>query len=206
MRCMATSNSLQHDLLDLLVDGPSSLAALFGSLVRNCGRPADLPISEVMDILFQMERDGWVRASQMDPDGIFHQPVTGPERLRDRVAYEKWLPNSRLHELSVDEVGLWYEITETGRAEWRRTSQGKQQTQSRWMIDDLRESKKLVVYADKLETAKKALDLWLLQHRGIELKDETEAVVSGITFSTRNGTRIEDGVRITYEYELSLIR
>src|SRR5215217_1445613 len=155
---------LQYKLLDLLADGPSSFAALYGALVRHCGYPCGLGVTLVSDALLQMERRQWVTAKQMANDGSFHIPTT-EERNQNLPAYRAWLPNAAFEELSVDEVGLWYELTAEGRAEWKQCIDAEEQAQfGRWTLDDLSDTNTIIIQAETLEVAEVILQWWLVHN------------------------------------------
>lgn len=190
----------QHDLLDLLVDGSSSFAALYGGLMHNCGYPADMDVASVMNTLAEMEQRGWVNATQMDENGSFHKP-TEDERRSDLLAYQRWLPDATFEELSLDEVGLWYEVTNSGRAEWRRWSPDEEESHCpRWMLDELSDTQTVMIQAETLEAAEEALRWWLSYKQGIELVSSSRNIESVPVFTLRDGTVITNGVKIVCQY------
>lgn len=191
---------LEHVLLDLLVDGLSSGAALFGTLVHHLGYK-ELEVSLVMAAFSNMERQGWVRAVQMADDGSFHEPSV-LERERDLAAYEAWLPHAQFEELSVDEVGLWYEITTKGRAEWSRRALPDDEEPVRWMINDLKDVKSVSVHAESVDIAERALRWWLSRNPDFELVDNSGRTDLPTSFTLRDGTVITNGVKLAYEYRL----
>lgn len=193
-------SSLQDDLLALLVDGESSVAALYGALIRHCGHEPGLSVSRVMDALQQMDEDGWVEAWQMTPDGSFRRSTE--EDIRSaRLAYEKWLPDARFEELSLDEVGLWYKLTKQGRAELEARSGMKgPQVEHRWTIDHLAREQLIVVHADSLEVAQEALDQWMSRNADIELIAKSTGHIP--YFQLRDGTTVADGVKLVCQYRL----
>jgi hypothetical protein len=114
---------LPFHLLDLLVDGPSSYAALHGALVRYYNYPADLDVSHVIGILSMMELDELMRSVQFQEDGTVHNPTT-EDRLRAIAAYRPWLAEAPFEDLSNDKIGLWYELTDLGRKKWQQWDVG----------------------------------------------------------------------------------
>ena len=100
-------------VLDLLVDGESLFAALFFGLRRHWGH-TEVEVDEALEILQQLEDRRLVQARQMEPDGTFRAPVAA-DYERSRREYCQWLPQASASEVAVDEVGLWYQLTERGR-------------------------------------------------------------------------------------------
>lgn len=189
----------QH-LLDLLVDGPSSFAALYKGLVQNWGYSTDLDVSEIMEVLQVMEAKGWVTAWQMAEDGSFHKP-TDNDRRRDQEQYEAWLPEAAFEDLSLDEVGLWFEITADGRAEWERWGKGKDQNYSdRWIIEDKADLEILTIHATSVERAEEALRCWLSLNRDVILVEDSRCVEPVSTFQLRNDMVIYTGITLVYQY------
>jgi hypothetical protein len=103
-------------VLDLLVDGESSFAALFVGL-RRFYRELNIEVRPLLDALEGMEQNHLVRLGQMNPDGSFRTVRTG-DRERWIREYEPWLPSATTSEAALDEVGLWVEITTVGRELW----------------------------------------------------------------------------------------
>lgn len=200
-----TGKSLQHDLLDLLVDGAASFAALYGGLVHWCGYSTGFEVSLVMDTLLEMERRGEVKAWQMAEDGSFHEP-TDEERNRASFEYRAWLLGAEIAQLgverlAVDEVGLWYELTAEGRVEWKRwTVNHEERHRRRWVLDDLGDTQTIVVRAETVEAAEETLQWWLLSNPRIELVGSSRSIESIPGFKLRDGTMISSGVKLTCEY------
>lgn len=193
--------ALQYNLLDLLVDAPSSFAALYGGLVHHCGYSSSLDVSLVSDTLAEMERQEWVKAMQMAEDGSFHVP-TAEERKRNLAAYQAWLPNAAFVELSLDEVGLWYELTAKGHAEWKQWIDGEEQEHSRrWTLDDLSDKQTLIIQAENLEIAERVLDWWLSHNTVVKLVNSSKSVEPISMFTLRNGTVVTDGIKLVCEYQ-----
>ena len=101
------------------MDGPSSFAALYGSFVRVYGETRDP--GEIFDQLIQLRNENLVKAWQMDEDGSF-SATTESDFRRARDGYRSWLPKASFDELSIDEIGIWFEITEVGLQSWRDNS------------------------------------------------------------------------------------
>lgn len=112
--------AVQYELLDLLVDGQSSFAALYGGLVRHYNYSGK--VYEIFSVLLEMRKDNCVKAWQMNDVGAFHEPT---ENDLDQAlkAYQTWLPQAPFEDLAIDEVGLWYEITSKGLLIWKEKSE-----------------------------------------------------------------------------------
>jgi hypothetical protein len=192
---------LQYNLLDLLVDAPSSFAALYGGLVRHCGYSSGLDVTLVADTLLEMERREWVTAKQMADDGSFHLPTT-EERKHDLLEYQAWLPNAAFNELSLDEVGLWYELTANGRAEWKQWIDDEEQNHSRkWTLDDLSDTQTLIIQAESLEVAELTLRWWLSHNAAVELLSDSKSIEPVSAFTLRDGTVVTDGIKLICRYQ-----
>jgi hypothetical protein len=149
-----------------------------------------------------MEQKGWVESSQMKEDGTF-AAVTNEDRESDLAVYETWLPTAESGELSVDEIGLWHQITEAGREAWKtHFNSNEPNTTSDWMIDDLREANRLIIHAQDTRLADRRLEWWLKEHPEIELEKESRTTEPINEFTPRNGTPVQNGVVITYRYSV----
>ncbi len=190
--------SLRHNLLDLLIDGPSSFAALYGGLVRHCGYTTGLDVSIVADALVDMEHMKWVKAWQMADDGSFREP-TDDERKNSLCAYQKWLHKTKFEDLSLDEIGLCYEITDKGRAEWRQLA-GDKEHKEPWMIDDLQDKQTIVIQAETEELADRALAWWLSYNPEINLISNSKSIEPISNFKLSDGTVIHEGIKVVYRY------
>lgn len=190
---------LQYDVLDLLSNGPSSFAALYGQhLVRLCGY-SDLEVSRAIGALVQMEQRGWVKAWQMADHGTFHEP-TDAERQSARVSYETWLPSAHFEELPFDKTGLWYEMTPEGRIAWNTWSGGETGGRG-WALYDDALARTIVVHAKSLEAAEEALQSWLAYNSTVELVEGTKTVESVSDFALRDGTVVRDALKIVWSYK-----
>jgi hypothetical protein len=195
----ATHDNLRHDLLDLLVDGPSSFAAVYGALVRHCGYPSNLSVNKCFDALSEMERREWVTIRLMEPGGSF-SPPSDIERARSEAAYQQWLPKAGRSDLSLDEVGLWWWIQEKGRREWEKWS-ASDDAPDAWAIDEYTEDQRLVVSASDVQVAEEALRNWLSLDPAMQLVAGSRSVEPLPTATLRNGITISNGVRLHYRYQ-----
>lgn len=196
-------DSIQNDLLDFLVDGASSFAALYGDLTVHGGHEPGIGIIlKMTNALREMEQENWVRAEQMAEDGSFHE-ITEEERASDLVAYQAWLPGARFEELSVDEVGLWYELTPEGREEWKRLFfDEEQERQHRWSILYRNDDQTVVVKAQSIEMAEEQLRKWLLNNPEMALVSSSRNVEPISSFTLHGGSVVNDGVKLTYHCQL----
>jgi hypothetical protein len=193
---------LEFHLLDLLVDGPSSFAALYGGLIRNWDYPSNLKVTDAMYALEQMKKQEWVKECQMTEDGSFHQ-VTEPERTSLSLAYQAWLSSVQYQDLSVDEIGLWYEITIKGRAEWNKWVENQKDKEShKWMLDDMVGEHRIVIHAESNKTAETVLRWWSNSHPEIELLDNSKQVEKVSSFKLRDDSVITNGIRLICHYHL----
>jgi len=195
-------SSLSHDVLALLLDGPSSVAALYGALMHDCDYPRDLSVSEVLAALGELEHGGWATAYQMEMDGAggYHEP-TDEERDADRAAYIQWLSGGAEQDFALDEIGLWYWVTDEGRSECQRWFQGATRSPSSvWMLDDSAEEQTITVHAEGPQEADAAIRQWLSSQPGVELIDGVPTLEPVDRFQTRGGNVVVNGVRAKYRY------
>lgn len=195
---------LEHQLLDLVVDGPAPFAGLFRSLVLYCGYPREVEVSRIMDALIRTERNGWVRAWQLSGSGGHHEALED-DVARGLVAYRAWIPTvADLDDLSVDEVGLWYELTDAGREEWTRYYRKELSRQDRaWMVDDIHGEMLVIVHASSTEMAEEALGYWLSVNPDIRLIESSRSAESVSGFRLRSGLFVTGGTRVTCHYQRS---
>jgi len=112
---------LQLHALDLLMNAPSSFAALY----RFVGQEVypDRPhVAEAFGAMVELSNRGLV-VMERDTDGGVRRNLDELELRRLLDAYMEWLgtiPPCHLavDDVSLDEVGLWCAITERGRAVW----------------------------------------------------------------------------------------
>jgi DNA-binding PadR family transcriptional regulator len=196
-----SGEALQYNLLDLLVDAPSSFAALYGGLVRHSGYSTGIDVSLVLDTLLEMERRGWVTATQMAADGSFHIP-TAEERKHALLTYQTWLPKAVLNDLSLDEIGLWYELTAKGRLEWKQWIDAEEHVHpGRWTLDDLSDTQTLIIKAESIGASESALDWWLSQNPAYELVSNGKRTEAVSSFSLRDDTVISNGIKLVCQYQ-----
>lgn len=185
-------------VLDLLVDGASSFAALYYGLLHHWGH-ATMPVEDALEVLQRLEDRRLVQARQMQPDGGFRTP-NAADYDRAKREYSQWLPQATASEVAVDEVGLWYEITRRGRQAWSRWRTDGGDDRGRWMLDDRADQGILEVRADRKEVAEGALDRWLAEHGEVQEVPGTRESATVSEFVMRDGTRVPDGVLVRCRY------
>src|SRR5574338_1051546 len=113
-------NSIQHQVLDLLVDAPNSFASLYRDLVNLYGYPREISCDYLLDVIHDMEVAGLLRTMIEDEDKKAALSTVGIiDRNRIASEYNEWLSTAQLSDLSFDKVGVWMEITEAGRELWK---------------------------------------------------------------------------------------
>jgi hypothetical protein len=114
-------NRYEADILDLLVNGEASFASIFRALIDIFGHPRSLSPNHLLDVLFDLERGGLLRAFRSTADGDRDFDVTDLPGIR--TAYEEWLAGNEslsVSDTAFDEVGLWFALTPRGRRRWER--------------------------------------------------------------------------------------
>ena len=194
---------LSFRLLDLLVDGPSSFAALYGSLVRVWQYDSKLDVVVPLDALIEMEKQGFVQALQMTDDGSFRN-VTSRDRRDAQNEYARKLPGLADVDLSYDEVGLWYGILDRGREEWQRWARRNDDgVDERWSIDVNYILKVICVKGSDSGTVERALSGWIDQNPRLEVIASSKAMEYVAEFQLRDGTRVKDGVKLLCKFRES---
>lgn len=131
---------------------------------------------------------------------MFHHP-SDEDRANARNAYRAWLPTAAGEDLSLDEVGLWYEVESKGRNEWSRWSNEEEEGErKRWVLDDLTQSRTISIHAESANDAEEVLADWLSSNLDIEIIEETKRAEPVSQFETKDGTVISNGVRLTCKY------
>lgn len=185
-------------VLDLLVDGDASFAALYYGLFRHWGHRG-IDVNEALEVLQHLEDRQLVRAMQMQPDGAF-RPAVVADYERAKREYGLWLPEATASEVSVDEVGLWCQVTEHGRQAWSQWSGCSGDDRNRWVLDDRADQAILEVRAEREDVAEAALERWFAAHGEIQEVSDTRETVKIPEFVMRDGTRVSDGVLVRCRY------
>jgi hypothetical protein len=195
-----STEQLRDQILDLLVDGPSSFAAMYSAIVRYSDLPEPPGVDVVLDTLYDMERRKLVCVQKMSGSGEFRSP-SERDRTEAKKAYQAWLPKALGTDLSFDKVGLWFKIEEEGRREWQRWSQReKHDIEGRWVLDELGHSQTIVVRAQNSNLAEEVISRWLSANPDVELIQESKVVEPVSEFELRNGEVVTGGVKIGVSY------
>lgn len=111
---------IKNELLDLLVDGPSSFAALYGSLSRHYAYSGDVVsiFGLLQEMTFEHLTEIWLLSDS------YSEP-TEDQVKKALAAYEAWLPSASTEELAIDEIGIWFKITELGLKFWKTNDSQK---------------------------------------------------------------------------------
>ena len=182
-------------ILDLLLNGPSSLAALHGFLAR--AGVAEGNILWTWKHVEQLESAGLVSIVGITAAGDAHA-VNEVDRRAALDRYKDWLGQLRAEDLSVDsvsldEIGLWCALTKRGQAETLAAVGASEDAP--WVVDFDEPSRRLVVHATDEAIARQVLSTWLKQCPGAQLIDEP--IVQLVErFTLRSGIEIRPAVRL----------
>jgi hypothetical protein len=190
---------LQHLILDLLMDGPSSFLALYGALATNCGyvgRP-----SHLMQSLAGAEEKRWLEILKATGSGTLQRP-SRTDRERAVRSYEALLASAEV-DFSCDEVGLWFALTDAGRNECRRWFAEDGETREpagRWSLDEDAEGETIVVHAETLELADEVVRRWLALNPGAALLPSPEIGERVEGFWLKSGEFSRGGFRVVRRF------
>jgi len=182
--------------LALLTDGPSSFVALYGFCVTHNSYPGTIP--DFMSLLERLEAAGLIRMLQR-VGGKWHQP--SPEQRRTALhQYQTMIPKLE-GDFSVDEIGFWYELTPVGDTLLVHPHSGRQGRDDLvWSVDEDGVSKTVVAKGETLDEALYGLEQWRRVRPELEAIEDTKTVERIDHFSLRDGTRISDGVKVTFRF------
>lgn len=187
------------ELVDLLVDGPSSFAGLYSAANRLLPRASSerFSVDELWEAVTSMEASGWIKVQSMLPTGTWAEPTV---RNREEALrrYRVWLPHAAYDEMSVDEVGVWLELQPKGRSEWAKWSEAADASH-KWTLDQSAETSTITVHASTAEDAEQALAEWLEQHPDIEIVSDT-GVEPSAGFRLRDGAFVAGGICLRVAY------
>ena len=189
-------SQVQDDVLELLVNAPSSFAALFGYLSR--GATTRINVADLAAVLTEFEKRGWVRLCLLSGNGAF-RPVTKEDLHRAIAEYSAWLDHATdsgigVDELSLDEVGVWVELLPAGRKEWEQRS-APAPTSKGWVLDQDAAAGTVTINAKDVGSAERALLDWQRRQRGISVLPGSRVVEPIPPSSSTDG-----GVRLTVRY------
>lgn len=189
-------SDFEIQILDLIVDGDSSFAALYVALGRVSEHLVDVDM--LLSTLKVLEARGFVRASQMEQDGSF-RPADAADFERAAIDYTAWLSDVSARDAAIDEVGLWIQITDAGRHVWSSWSGGATEA-VRWMLDMDVKTQIVEVRAQSLSAAEAALVQWLDVHHELEEIHGTRRSSAIPEFVLRDGTTILGGVLLSCRF------
>ena len=197
------ADMMDYQILDLLMLAPSSVAGLYGGVARAEEPPRRPDVQVLIATLQQMEADGWVTAWLMDMGQQGKTRTPTATEVGDALhPYRAWLPDASLDALSVDTIGLWYEITAIGKEVWRQWVERQEvEQQSLWTVEVDTGSQTLVVYAATAEVARERLHWWLAEHSDTKAVHDSDRVETVARFTLKNGIVVAGGVRLECRYQ-----
>jgi hypothetical protein len=191
--------NLEHDVLDLLVDGPCPFSGLFRTLRRmKLISSAAHEVARLWKIVCDMDDRGLIGLRTVDGGRL--GVLLRIEWQRRGDAYRVWLPSAGHDELSVDKVGVWVELLAAGREEWMRMSGGGEGKQPEWMIDVDGERKIITVHARSAYMADEAVEMWLRHMPSMRLVAGSAVEESVESYELADGSVIKGGVRKRVKY------
>lgn len=190
---------MSFQVLDTLVNAPSSVAGMYADLVYLMGFDRERIVEPLRATLDTLEQRGWVVARMAPPN------EGGGLRLASRgdrdwcwLEYAVWLPKATRDDLAADEIGLWYGITESGRDAWQTV--GADAEAELWELDEDAERHTVSIIAGSEEAAERRLSEWLLRRPDIAVTSKELSTVVGLKF--RSGRTLLSGVRLISGYTL----
>jgi hypothetical protein len=98
----------------------------------------------------------------------------------------------------VDEIGLWYGITEKGREAWSAWATRDEDDSSAWQLDDDAVRRLVTVVAESADAAERKLAEWLSRRGRLPTGRKEIASVAHVKLSS--GRVLPVGVRLTCSY------
>ena len=194
-RVVEPDNRLEDGLLTTLIDSEAALATLLARLL-DLELDPETPVSEVLRVLDRLEQGGLVKVGIWTSGSKIGEPPRAPtlDELRQERARYRTLRDA------ADEVwpfiGLWYRLTPLGRDRWVDHIGARPLPEQSWRIAESRGEQTLVIEAQSDAIAEHALAIWKRQNpeRKLALANKEKTV----SFTLRDGTAVENGVRRTY--------
>lgn len=181
--------ALDARLLSELSDDTEPFLLMLESLALE----QEVDVHQVLERLRRLERQGLVRARWLGArSGTFRDRVTEGDYEQAIAAGSSFL-RGELHQNR--ELGLWYELTESGRKYLRQGSE--KQTGERWRLEDHPDSAEIVVYAESPDAARAVLLAYLRRNGRARLPRSSESMQSDVRFVLATG-EVVHGVRLTY--------
>ncbi|MGH7341565.1 MAG: hypothetical protein ACREKH_13825, partial [Candidatus Rokuibacteriota bacterium] len=137
-------------------------------------------------------------------DGKYRRP-TDLDRARATAEYRRWLDGATTSELttdkvSLDEVGLWFEIEPSGRLEW--TSRvGQESAGQRWALDQDDRAHTITIHAEDLGSAERVLAEWRQRHPTLHILPKSR-IVEPVSEYRVHEEVVKRGLRLQVAYEL----
>ena len=194
---------LHFFILDLLVNGPSSVAAMYVTLLRCFPIPQSTSVVDVLETLFEMERDHRVSGSLQE--GRLLRQLTDGDRKNAKRKYSLWLdmqPENQ-KDVSWDEIGMWFEITPQGREDWLAwaNESGVSVDQPKWSLRIEWSQHRISIAAEDERLAEEKLHAWLAEHPNISLQNTTKTITRNYDFILQNGLKVKAGVKLSYKFD-----
>jgi hypothetical protein len=191
------TGDLSFQVLDTLANAPSSVAGIYADLVYLMGYDRVRVLQCLRSTLDALEQRGSLLARVASPDaGGGLTPALPSDKARCWDAYVAWLPTADRDDLAIDEIGLWYGLTDSGRAAWQASGTGKEA--ELWALDDDATTQTISIVAETQEAAERRLAEWLVGHGDVAIASTESRPVAHVKF--RSGQTLVSGVRLTCEY------
>jgi len=192
---MSAEDSFSFRVLDTLVNAPSSVAGVYADLVYLLGFDAHQVLAPLRRALELLEQRGWAQARLQEEGGSLKQ-ASDDDRERCWKQYASWLPSAAREDLAVDEIGLWYGITDEGRTAW--SAWAEEPEDAPWQLDDDAVKGVVTVIAENEETAERRLAQWLAARGGSTAAKKEVSPVAEVQL--RSGRVLSRGVRLRCTY------
>lgn len=186
------TKQLSNDVLDHLVDGPSHVAGLYGSLTR-AWSPVPVAIGEMVEAIRELDRGGYLRL-WFNRHGV-EEPAIAQAMDPALERYEAELQEADPDTLFHDEIGLWCEITPDGRQRWREAGYSEELEGVRWTLDESRDDRSITIRAETRGAAERVLEWWLRRYPDVGPADGVSARPL-TSFTLKDGTVLERGVEL----------
>ena len=160
-----------------------------------------LSTEDLRDMLHAMRDRGLVTEDFSPPRD--HKPAVEVRKDESALeAYKRWLvyPMS-LDDVSVDPVGLWYEVTSKGRAAWRLHF-GEDESREKWNVTTSFERRSVTILAETEAMARRLQGEFFDSEPNFVQLAGTERIKSGLTYTLRDETVVRNGVELSFRYEI----
>jgi hypothetical protein len=187
-------------ILNLIVDCRdcgAPFALTYHEMGIELGRPPDIELA--LRELKTMVDEGLVRETIVRDDG--ERAPTMSEREERYARYRTWLPaETDLGALQMDEGGMWYAMTEKGRAYWRAHLPDDYVEPPLWRVteDFEREPKTVTVLAESVAVANTAIESWKTTNPDWQEVPGSRQTQHLPRFELHPDRIIIDGVKLTF--------